>query len=75
MRKLIAIIINLLLPGLGSFVINKPIQAVLQLIITLAAIILMLTVWLTFWGLVLFTITWIWALIIGLLWKTPNNPK
>lgn len=60
----IAFILNFVIPGLGNIVIGRWVQGVIQLLITLAALALVLSVFLVFFGIVLFGLSWIYALAV-----------
>ncbi|WP_375699523.1 hypothetical protein [Pseudophaeobacter sp. TrK17] len=67
------IILNLIIPGLGTFFMRKPFIGALQLLVLCAAVVLLLTVFLTFFGLVLWGIVLIWALATGLSWRAHSK--
>jgi len=60
----IAFILNSAIPGLGNIVIGRWVQGFIQLLVTLAAFVLILSVFLVFFGLVLFGLSWIYALAV-----------
>ncbi|AZV78724.1 hypothetical protein EBB79_13145 [Parasedimentitalea marina] len=63
---MIGIICNLMIPGLGSLLMKKFFNSFIQLTLSLAAFILVRTVFLAFFGLILWLIVWLWALVTGL---------
>ncbi len=52
---------------------RKPFIGALQLLVLCAAVVLLLTVFLTFFGLVLWGIVLIWALATGLSWRAHSK--
>lgn len=60
----IAFILNSVIPGLGNIVIGRWVQGFIQLLTTLAAFVLVVSVFLVFFGLVLFGLSWIYALAV-----------
>ncbi len=67
------IILNLIIPALGTMFKGKPIVGALQLLVLCFAVVLLLTVFLTFFGLVLWGIDLIWALVTGLVWRAKSK--
>lgn len=65
---MLQILCNLIIPGLGTLFMRKPITGIVQLLLLACALVLMATVFLTFFGLVLWAIDMIWALVVGILW-------
>jgi hypothetical protein len=59
---------NFIFPGFGTLLMKKPIVGTIQILLMLVALILTVTVWLTFFGLVFWLIDWIWALGVGIYW-------
>lgn len=59
---------NLIFPGFGTLLMKKPIVGTIQILLMLIALVLTVTVWLTFFGLVFWFIDWIWALGVGIFW-------
>ena len=64
MKMGLAFILNFFLPGLGNLIIGRWIQAPIQIFLTLIALVIMVTVFLVFFGLVLFALNWIYALVV-----------
>ncbi len=62
------ILCNFVLPGVGTLMMKKPIIGILQLLILFVAFVLTVTVFLTFYGLVIWFVDVVWALIVGVLW-------
>ncbi len=73
MKKLLCIFLNLILPGVGTLVLKRTLNGSLQLALSLFSILLILTVWLTFFGLVLYAFVWFWALIETILIKDADH--
>ncbi|GLO69105.1 hypothetical protein MACH17_06220 [Phaeobacter inhibens] len=67
------IVLNLIIPGLGTFFMRKPFIGALQLLILCVAVVLLLTVFLTFFGLVLWGIDLVWALATGVAWRATSK--
>jgi type IV secretory pathway TrbD component len=65
---MLQIFCNLIFPGLGTLFMKKPIIGTIQVLLMLVALILTVTVWLTFFGLVIWIVDLIWALGIGIFW-------
>ena len=63
MKKPLCIFLNMILPGAGTLVLKRTLNGSLQLAMSLFGIILIFTVWLAFFGLVLFGFAWLWALL------------
>ena len=61
--KIIAIIINIFFPGVGTLIIGKIGTGVIQIVLTIVAAILMATGVLSIVGIPLAIGTWIWALV------------
>jgi len=66
MSKTIIIIMNFFVPGAGTIFTGKILQAIIQLLLTVIAWAFYFSFFLAFIGLILFGISWIWALVIGL---------
>jgi hypothetical protein len=64
MKMVVAFILNIFIPGLGSLVLGYWVQGPLQIILTLLAFVLVVTVWLTFFGLLLYVLVWLYALVL-----------
>ncbi|HAT84991.1 hypothetical protein [Cohaesibacter gelatinilyticus] len=73
MEKLFCILLNFILPGVGTLVLKRTLNGSLQLALSLFSILLILTVWLTFYGLVLYAFVWLWALIEAILIKDAES--
>lgn len=71
MRFAIAFAFNFFVPGLGSFVLGRWFQGTLQIVLTLMAFVLIVSVFLTFFGLVLFALSWLYALAVWMfqIWR------
>ncbi|SNZ19468.1 hypothetical protein SAMN06265368_2556 [Cohaesibacter gelatinilyticus] len=65
---MLQILCNLVLPGVGTLMMKKPITGILQLLVMLVAFVLTVTVFLTFFGLLIWFIDVVWALVVGVLW-------
>ena len=65
---MLQIFCNLIFPGLGTLFMKKPIIGTIQVLLMLVALVLTVTVWLTFFGVVFWLIDWIWALSVGIYW-------
>ncbi len=61
--KIIAIILNIIFPGIGTILIKKVSKGVIQIILTVIAIILTATGVLSVIGIPLFFIVLIWSLV------------
>lgn len=61
--KVIAIIINIFFPGVGTLIVGKIGTGVTQIILTIIAVIMNLTAVLTIIGIPLAIGVWIWALV------------
>ena len=62
-----ALIINLVLPGVGSLVGGKTVQGVLQLLGSLFGLALTGTIVFSFLGIPVMIVMWVWAVITGAL--------
>jgi uncharacterized membrane protein (Fun14 family) len=67
LKLTLAFILNLFVPGLGSLIIGYRVQGPIQIVLTLFAFVLLATVWLAFFGVVLFVLVWLHALILWML--------
>ena len=56
---MLQIFCNLIFPGLGTLFMKKPIIGTIQVLLMLVALVLTVTVWLTFFGVVFWLIDWI----------------
>lgn len=70
--KTIAIIVNIFFPGIGTFFIGKPGQAVAQLVLYLIGIVLCFTVIGAIIGIPLCMGAWIWGLVTAA--QAPAQP-
>ncbi len=70
---MLQILCNLIVPGLGTLFMRKYITGTIQILLMLIALILIVTVWLTFFGLVLWFIDFICALLTGIFWYRQKN--
>lgn len=66
---MLQIICNLILPGLGTLFMRKPIVGVIQLLLMGVAFMFAITVFAAFYGVVIWFVDLIWALIVGILWN------
>ncbi len=64
MKMALAFLLNFIVPGLGNLILGYWGQGALQLVVTLISFVLVLTVWLTFFGLVIFGFVWLYALVL-----------
>jgi TM2 domain-containing membrane protein YozV len=64
MKMTIAFVLNFIIPGLGNIILGHWIQGLLQVILTLISISFTLSVFLTFFGLVLFGLSWVYAFFV-----------
>ena len=60
------LIVNLLLPGLGTIIFGETSIGVIQLVLSLAGIVLMATIIGLIIGCPLWIAMWIWALVVGI---------
>ncbi|MCB1701733.1 MAG: hypothetical protein KDI14_12955 [Halioglobus sp.] len=67
--KILAIIINLFLPGIGTLFTKKWVQAILQILLVALAFTLNATGIGAFLGIPIFVVAWIWALITGITYQ------
>ncbi|MEP3436386.1 MAG: hypothetical protein ABJN75_06370 [Hoeflea sp.] len=65
---MLQIICNLLVPGLGTLFMRRPIIGTIQLLLLACALVLAATVFLAFFGIVVWLIDLIWALGVGIFW-------
>lgn len=74
---MLQIFCNLIVPGFGTLFMRKFVTGTIQLLLMLMALILIVTVWLTFFGLVLWFMVFIWALLTGIFWyrSKKSEPK
>lgn len=70
---MIKVLCNLIIPGLGSLLMKKPVTGLVQLLMFLVAALLTLSVFLTFLGLLLWAIDLIWALTVSISWWRGRN--
>ncbi|HAX80445.1 MAG TPA: hypothetical protein DCY88_32565 [Cyanobacteria bacterium UBA11372] len=61
--KVAAIIINIFFPGIGTLIVGKVIQGIIQLILIFVAVLLTLTGIGVILGIPIYFIVWIWAII------------
>lgn len=61
--KVIAIIINIFLPGIGTIIIGKLLQGIIQIALSIIAILISFTVVGLIIGIPLYLIAWIWAIL------------
>ena len=74
---MLQIICNLLVPGLGTLFMRKPVVGIIQLLLLACALVLAATVFLVFFGIVAWFIDLIWALGVGVVWyrQSRQNPR
>jgi len=72
---IVTLLLNTICPGLGSIVIGHWVQGVLQVLMTLVAFVLLVSVFLTFFGLVLYALVWIYAFILWVIYFKNNRRK
>jgi len=60
------LIVNLFLPGLGTIIMGKNEVGVIQLVLSLAGVFLIATIFGMIIGCPLWVAMWIWALIVGI---------
>ncbi len=65
---MIKILCNLIIPGLGSLLMKKPITGLIQLILFVVASLLVLSVFMTFLGILLWLIDLVWAFFVSIQW-------
>ncbi len=64
--NVVGVIVNLFFPGLGTVIFGQVNKGVIQIILTLISIPLIMSVFFTLPGLVLYIANWIWALITSI---------
>lgn len=69
--NVLGIIVNIFLPGVGTLIVGKIPQGIVQIILMVVAIILNLTVIFAILGIPIAIGTWIWALVSA---ATPKKP-
>jgi TM2 domain-containing membrane protein YozV len=70
--KAAAIILNVFLPGVGSFFVGKPGQGIVQIVLYFIGIVLSFTVFLAIIGVPLCIGVWIWGVITAT--SSPSQP-
>ncbi|MEP3436616.1 MAG: hypothetical protein ABJN75_07535 [Hoeflea sp.] len=65
---MLQILCNLVVPGLGTLFMRKPVVGTIQLLMLVCALVLAATVFLVFFGIVVWFIDLIWALGVGIFW-------
>ena len=70
--KIVAILINFFIPGLGSFFVGKVAQGIVQLILYVFSIALIATGILAIFGIPLMIGVWIWGLVTAA--TAPSQP-
>lgn len=70
--NILAVILNFFLPGVGSFVVGRGGAGVAQLLMFIVGLFLVLTVLLSWIGIFLMLIAWVWGLITA---ATANNTQ
>lgn len=60
---------NMIIPGLGTLFMKKPLIGILQILLFLVAIPFTLSVFMTAIGLFIWAVDLIWALFVGLIWR------
>jgi hypothetical protein len=63
------IVCNIVVPGLGTLFMKRPLVGVVQLFLFFFSLVLAATVFLTFFGLVLWFVDLLWALYVGVTWR------
>jgi hypothetical protein len=63
------IALNIIIPGLGTLFMKKPLIGILQILLFLVAIPFTLSVFMTAIGLFIWAVDLIWALLVGLIWR------
>ncbi len=71
--KILAIILNIIVPGVGSLIIKKWIQGIIQLMMSILAWFLWLSFLGGFFGFVIGGIAFVWALITAASWNDPAD--
>mgnify|MGYP003638888748 CR=1 FL=1 len=66
--NMLQILCNLVVPGLGTLFMRKPVVGTIQLLMLVCALVLAATVFLVFFGIVVWFIDLIWALGVGIFW-------
>ncbi len=61
--KVAGIIVNIFLPGIGTLIVGKIIQGIIQTVLVFIAILLTLTGIGAIFGIPIYFIVWIWAII------------
>ena len=69
--KTLVIIINIFVPGLGTLMMGKFIQGIIQLAMTILAFLLWASVLGAPVGAFIGLIAWVWALVVGIQWVQP----
>jgi len=69
MRKFLAVVVNIGFPGIGSLIVGKIVQGVVQFVLLLIAGILILTGLGAIVGIPLYLIALIWAIITAASWQ------
>jgi len=68
MTKTIIILINLVVPGLGTLLGGKVVPGIIQLVMTIIAWVFFFSVFLTLLGAIIGGVSWLWALFMGINW-------
>jgi len=61
--KLLGILLNIVLPGVGTLIVGKVVQGIIQLVLAIFAIALCFTVFGAIIGIPIYLIVWIWAIV------------
>lgn len=61
--KVLGIIVNIFLPGIGTLIVGKIIQGIIQIIFVFIAMLLTLTGIGAIFGIPIYFIVWIWAIV------------
>lgn len=61
--RILAFILNFFLPGVGSFVVGRPIQGIFQITLLVLGFFLIITVYGLVIGFPLWLIAWVWGLV------------
>ncbi len=70
--NILAVILNFFIPGIGSFIVGRGGAGVAQLLMFAVGLFLVLTVLLSWIGIFLMLIAWVWGLITA---ATANNTQ
>ena len=71
--KVILIIVNLFVPGVGTIFMGKILQGIIQLAMTIVAWALWWSILFSILGFIIGGVAWIWALVVGINWAQPKK--